>query len=260
MSRNIGTLVNSATAYAERSQASRLVDSWREETGAEYKSVTARLLAEVTALAAQEKTINSKDLTTTAKFDQTKTAVQDFVNNLKWLRNEKAALETRIGNIYGELFVLPVSKLNETVQAMRDREIRAAISQMPSNERDNAYLRSSETDQTEVLRALQDSPLPLVLDEVRLRADDERAARLQPKRYRGFVEAGELLNELSVILQDCLDLGVAFGLDVPESNDALGPHLRTVLDFAIQHVGGRGKRVLRTSSKDATSTDPVVPA
>ena len=258
MSKNIGSLANSATAYSERSQASRLVDSWSGETAQEYQAATARLLLEVTALHGREKTINANgSLSPTGQFDQTKIAVQDFIAGLRWLRDLNGTLETKVGNLFGQLFIasIPKSTRSENAQAMRDHEIRIVISALPPEQRNNEYLRASETDQTEVLRAIQDSPMPLILDEVRLRADDERVARREPKRYKAFIENGELLNEVSCILQDCLDLGREFGLEVTPSVDEVGPKIREALEFAISHVGGKGKRVLVTSAKDAGSAD-----
>lgn len=251
MSKNIGTLANSALAYSQRAQASRLVSTWSQATAEDYQMITNRLLAQVTELAAKEKTENANpNHSPVGRFDKVKIAVQDFIVGLQWLRDAKAGIETRAANIYRDLFILPVSKLNEVVQGQRDAFIWSAIGSLPTNERDNQYLAASEADNVEVLRALQDSPLPLTSGEVRLRADDERAARLFSKRYRNLVELGELLSEVTVILQDCLDLGLAFSLDVPANNDELGPKTRMVLDFAIQHQGGRGKHALKTSAKD----------
>lgn len=247
MAKNIGTLALSASSYQERSQSSRLVDSWSEETALELQATTARVKSEVTALQGQEKTINSNTtLSDTGKFDQVRIAVQDFITRLRWLRDLKGTLETRCGNVYGNLFILKPSTRNEIVQGLRDAAIVSAIWALPPDQRDVEYLKSSEADLIEVMRALQDAPMPLVSSEVRLRADDQRAARLEPARYRKFIETGELLGEVSAILDDCLDLGREFGLDVKENIDELGPKIRVALDFAIEHVGGRGKKVLHT--------------
>lgn len=245
MSKNIGSFVNSCTAFNEHAQASRLIDSWSEEPATELQTATSRLLKEAMALAANEKAANADpNLSITGKFDRVKNYVQDFITNLRWQRDLKGALETRCGNLYGLLFVLTASTRSD--QGQRDAHIWGAFGALPPEERNNGYLRASETDNVEVLRALKDAPLPLVADEIILRADDERAARLQPQRYRTFVETSELLHEISVILADALDLGVAFGIDVKPSVDELGPKVRTAVDFAIEHQGARGKKVLRT--------------
>lgn len=250
MSKNIGTLVNSALAYSQRAQSSRMIGSWSQETAEEYQTATARLLAQVQALAAKEKTENANpNHSPTGLLAAMKTAVNDFITNLRWMRDLKGSLETKVGNLYGNLFILKPSTRPD--QPARYTFIWGVISQMTPGERDNQYLRSSEIDQTEILHAIQDAPFPLVMDEVRMRGDDERVARLQPDRYRKFIENGQLLDEISTILQDALGLGLEFGLDVPPSVDELGPKIRTALDFAIQHQGGKGKRVLRTTPKDA---------
>ena len=258
MSKNIATLLNAAMSYNERAQASRLVDSWSESTAVEYRAVTAHLLSEVQALAGKEKAENTNpNHSPIAMVNAVTKAVQTFIGGLRWLRDEKGSLETKVGNIFGQLFILPASTRSD--QPGRDLEIRTWLSRMPPNERDNAYLHASENDQTEILRALQDSPLPLISDEVRMRADDARAARLYPDLYRKFIENGELLSEISAILQDCLDLGREFGLEVPPSVDELGPKIRLALDFSLDHAAsrGKGKPMLRTILKDATSKDPV---
>jgi hypothetical protein len=255
MSKNIGTLLNAARSYDERAHTSRLVSSWSSETSLEYQKATAQLLAEVQDLKEQEETENANPMhSPVARFEAVKGKVQKFMDKLKWLRDQKIALENRIRNLHGELFLLPDSELNEAVQVQRDVVIWNMIGQMTPNERDNQYLRSSETDQTEILRAIQNAPFPLVMDETRLRADDQRAARLQPPRYRTYVELGELVDELTVILGDCLDLGREFGLDVSPINDGLGEKIRETLDFAVQHTRARGKKTLATTAKD------VVPA
>lgn len=251
MAKNIGTLALSASSYQERSQASRLVDSWSEETALELQATTARVKSEVTALQGQEKTINADaGRSDIGKFDLVRIAVQDFITRLRWLRDLKGTLETRCGNVYGNLFILKPSTRNEIVQGLRDAAIVSVIGPLPQDQRDVEYLKASEADNTEVLRALSDAPMPLVTDEVRLRGDDQRAAKLQPQRYLKFVETGELLREVSAILDDCLDLGREFGIDVKENINELGPKMRVQLDFAIEHVGGRGKKVLRTSQRD----------
>lgn len=250
MSKNISTLVNAAMAYNERAQASRLVDSWSEETAKEYQGVTARLLKEATALQGKEQTANSNpDSSPEGRFKAMKREVQPFIGGLRWLRDEKGALETKVGNLFGELFILPPS--TRTDQALRDGEIRGALWPLPIDERNNQYLRSSESDQVEILRALIDAPLALISDEVRMRGDDARAARLQPSLYRKFIESGELLDEITVILQDALSLGAEFGLDTPPVVDELGPRIRASLDFAVDHAKDRGKKVLHTLFQDA---------
>ena len=248
MAQNIGSLVNSATTYAERAKASRVVSSWMEETSAQLQALTTRLLSEVTALHGKEHTINANPkLSTNGKFDQVKAEVQAFVNSLQWLRLEKGALETKIGNVFGDLFVLPASTRKD--QPMRDHEIRSLVQPLPPDERSNLYLQASQDDNTEVLRALQDAPMALIANEVVMRGSDQRAARLQPKRYQLFVESGELLNEVSAILDDALSIGEAFGVDVPPSADKLGVKIRTGLDFGISHLGGRGKHVLQEAAR-----------
>lgn len=252
MSKNIGTLANSALAYSQRAQASRLVSTWSESTAEEYQTITNRLLAQVQTLQEKEKSINADSNSSPAgQFKKVKSEVETFITNLRWMRDTKGVLETKVGNLHGNLFILPASTRTETAQGLRDFETRSVIGQMPPNERDNTYLRACESDNVEVLRSLVDAPMPLVVDEVILRGSDERAARIQPKRYKQFIETGELLGEVSAILQDALGLGLEFGLDVPPSVDELGPKIRLALDYAIQHVGARGKKILRTSSKDA---------
>ena len=91
MARNVATLLNSVTTYSDRAKDSRLVNSWSEETAAQLQAITAKVLEQVTALAAREKTILSNPkLSTNGKFDATKSEVKNFVDGLKWMRLEKA--------------------------------------------------------------------------------------------------------------------------------------------------------------------------
>ena len=241
MAKNIGSLMSSARTYQEQSQTSRLTASWSEKTATEYQKITAHLLADVTPLAAKEKAINGNaNLSPIGRHDQVKREVQTFTSGLRWLRDEKGTLETKCGNLFGDLFVLPASTRNEMVQAMRDAQIWSLIGALPPTQRDLAYLRFSEADNVEVMRALQDAPMPLVTDDIRLRGSADRAARLDPQRYQAFIESGQLLDEVAAILTDCLNLGAAFGFDVPVSVDELGPKVRTALDFAMDHAPSEG--------------------
>jgi hypothetical protein len=252
MSKNISTSLQVAVALHEHAQASRLIDSLSEESAAQLQAATRRYLSEVTALSGREQVINESEDSDVRKFNDVKKEVAVFTEKLRWLRDLKGTLETRCGNLFGELFINSIPKSTRPDQAMRDQESRSVIWPLPPNERDNIYLKASENDQTEMLRAIQDAPLPLVSDEVRLRADDARAARLQPDLYRRFSETGQLLNEISVILADGEDLGVAFGLDIPVSKDELGPKIRLANDFAIDHAAShrKGKPARHTTVKD----------
>jgi hypothetical protein len=252
MARNIGTLLQSATAYQERAKTSRLVERWSEESASRYQLATAKVLDQVQALAAKEKASKTNaNLSPTGQVDQTTREVRTFVEALRWLRDLKNFLETKVGNLYGELFVLPASKLDQVVQALRDSQIWTAIGALPQPQRDRDYLRFSQSDNIEAMRALSMSPLPLIADEIRLRGDAERAARLQPKQYRQFIETGQLLNEISAILTDCLDLGREFQIDVKETVDELGPKVRVALDFAIEHASEQGKEDGRVAPRPA---------
>lgn len=260
MARNISTLLASATAYAERAQTSRLVEWWSEEPAARYQLVASKVLADVAVLSGKEKANNAnQNLSPTGQFDQTKRDVKIFLDSLRWLRDEKGSLATKVGSAYGDLFVLSASKLNELVQALRDMQVTGAIGALPPKQRDVEYLRASEADQIEVVRALQNSPMVLISDDVRMRGDDERAQRNDPKRYRQFIENGQLLDEISSILDDCLDLVREFVIDVKENSDELGPKVRLALEFGVQHWlpqdNEEGKLMRDTTQRDAVGVD-----
>jgi hypothetical protein len=254
MARNISTLQASTSAYQERSQASRLTSSWSEKTATAYQTIATRVQAAATALSAKEKAINGNaNLSPTGQFDAVKQEVVAFLAGLKWLQAEKGGLETKVGGLFGDLFILPDSKLNEIVQALRDAQSWSAIGALQPSERDLAYLRFCAVDNTEVIRALQNAPMPLISDDILLRGSADRAARLDPQRYQTFIETGQLLDEVSAILTDCLDLGQAFGFEAVPVVDALGEKVRTALDFSTDHPNNDTGTRERKSQREAVA-------
>lgn len=248
MAKNIGTLVNSAATYLERAKESRVIASWTEEAATQYQTVASRFLSEVTALAGRERTVNSNpNLSPTGKHGAVKEAVQAWFSGLTWIKNLVGSLETRLGGLYGPLFVLPKSDRSETTQAIRDWELREELRTLTHPERVKLYVQAAEANDIERLRAVQDVPglVPLVPVEVRLRGDDVRASRIDPEKYRRFVETGELLNEVRTLAMDADNLAREFGLDTSSlalTVDELGPKVREAVNFAADHqYGARGK-------------------
>lgn len=249
MAKTISMLLSTTRAFEEQSRVSRLTESWSQRIAKLCQEITQRALLEATGLSGKERTINANaSLSETGKSDAVKASVRTFVDGLGWLRNEKGSLETRIGNLYGVLFILPPSKLNETVQGLRDSEIRSSISALPATQRDIAYLKYSQDINIEVLRALQQAPIQLISDQIQLRANHDRASRQNAEQYQLFIENSQLLNEVSVILTDCLDLGVAFKLDVKPSVDELGEKVRVNADFAVDHPLASSESTLRVEA------------
>lgn len=257
MAKNIGTLISTAAAYQQRATESRLIESWTQDSAAEFQTIATRFLSEGKALQGREETIRlNRDLSPSGKFNDTKVAVQGWFGSLGWIKNRISALETKAGNNFGELYALPKSDANPVIQELRDQELRGEVRGLEPAERVRGYLIGCEQNDVELLRALLQGPglTPLVPSEVRVRGLDLRASRLDPSRHKAFIEIGELLDLLHAIARESEDLAKEFGVDISKiglTADELGPKIREVLDFAVEHQS-RGTR-----SHAATLAEPV---
>ncbi len=94
--------------------------------------------------------------------------------------------------------------------------MRIDLRDLDQSQRDHVYLTAAEANNVELLRAIQNAPdiKPLITPEMRRRADDLRAQRLDPTAYQEFAEKSELLESLQMLARETEDLVTQFEVDV----------------------------------------------
>lgn len=124
------------------------------------------------------------------------------------------------------------------VRQLRGQEIRDGLRGLDENENNARFLVAAEQDHDEVLDAMLTSPTgPLVSADVKRRALDARARRLNPKGYAQWEQTTLLRDEVKALLEHVALCLVSMGAD-PEK---VAKELGIVLHDLIEEQG-RAKR------------------
>lgn len=109
-------------------------------------------------------------------------------------------VEDHLSQLRNKLFVIARPKRDETLQFLREQEIRGHYVDMTQPERDGAFMHAAEQDRDETLLALLDAPIgPMVSEEVKDRAFEARAKRVFPADYKTYEQNTMLLEVLNAM-------------------------------------------------------------
>ncbi len=109
-------------------------------------------------------------------------------------------VEDHLSQLRNRLFVITRPNRDETLQFLREQEIRGHYVDMTQPERDGAFIYAAEQDRDETLLALIDAPIgPMVTEEVKERAFEARAKRVFPADYKIYEQNMMLLEILNAM-------------------------------------------------------------
>lgn len=109
-------------------------------------------------------------------------------------------IEDHLSQLRNKLFVIARPKRDETLQFLREQEIRGHYVDMTQQERDAAFIHAAEQDRDETLLALLDAPIgPMVTEEVKDRVFEARAKRVFPADYKTYEQNTMLLEVLNAM-------------------------------------------------------------
>lgn len=109
-------------------------------------------------------------------------------------------IEDHLSQLRTRLFVIARPKRDETLQFLREQEIRGHYVDMTQPERDGVFMHAAEQDRDETLLALLDAPIgPMVTEDVKDRAFEARAKRVFPADYNIYEQNRMLLEVLNAM-------------------------------------------------------------
>lgn len=109
-------------------------------------------------------------------------------------------IEDHLRQLSTRLFTVARPKRDETIQFLREQEIRGHYVDMTQPERDAVFLHAAEHDGDETLLALLDAPVgQMVSGDVKTRALEARAKRVFPEDYKIYEQNKLLLDVLNMI-------------------------------------------------------------
>lgn len=121
------------------------------------------------------------------------------------------------------LFSVKSPITDPVVRQLRGQEIRDGLRGLDENERNAQFILAAERDLDEVLDSMLTSPTgPLVNPDVKRRALDTRARRLNPKGYANWEQTILLRDEVKALLEHVALCLVSMGADAVKVGKELG--------------------------------------
>lgn len=158
-------------------------------------------------------------------------------------------LETELADT--TLFSVKPRITDAVVRQMRNAEQRNDVRGLSQNERDVEFLGAAEQDNDELLDAMLDAPgRPMVSPDMKRRALDARARRLNPKGYAQWEQTVLLRDHVKALLEHVALALVSMGADATKVAKELGIVLHDVIEEqqrAAKTSGEVGKLVGSTT-------------
>jgi hypothetical protein len=129
------------------------------------------------------------------------------------------------------LFSVKSPITDPVVRQLRGQEIRDGLRGLDENERNSQFIVAAERDLDEVLDSMLTSPTgPLVSPDVKRRALDARARRLNPKGYAQWEQTTLLRDEVKALLEHVALCLISMGADAVKVGKELGVIIHDLIE------------------------------
>lgn len=153
-----------------------------------------------------------------------------------WMGVLRDELNAALARLRAQLFAVHSPIKDAVLKELRAQEIRSTLRDLAPQERDVEFLTASQEDRTEVLAALFDDPMGLLIsDDIKTRGLTDRAKRLQPELFATYLDTTLLREEWTGWCEHVAMLLTDLGGDPA----AVAKALAVPLDAGMDTGGGR---------------------
>lgn len=204
--------------------------AWTEDTRKDVTDVRVKTQRNLVRLKDKRQAIqDNRSLSPQGQRDNIATLANDAIGDYVSVGKQVERWDTELTDT--SLFSVKSPITDPVVRQLRDQEIRDGLRGLDENERNAQFIVAAERDHDEVLDAMLTSPTgPLVSADVKRRALDARARRLNPKGYANWEQTTLLRDEVKALLEHVALCLVSMGADAEKVGKELGIVLHDLVE------------------------------